>query len=128
MVFRQHAWIITTLTIIFNFSVWIFLNFILIPSVKVSGNSDILPEISIDTINTLRLYFTLLCRSVDLENYPVVGIYIFSAERTFHCVKSKANIVSLPLIRKLLYCNIKITTIIHYCETWNTFMLENKTV
>ena len=34
MVIRQHVLIITTLTIIFNFSVWIFLIFNLIPSVK----------------------------------------------------------------------------------------------
>ena len=58
MVFLQHVLIITTLTIIFNFSVWIFLNFNLIPSVKVSGNLDRLPESNIDINNTLRLYYT----------------------------------------------------------------------
>ena len=36
--FRQHVWIIPTLRILFNFSFWTFLNFNLIPSVKVSGN------------------------------------------------------------------------------------------
>ena len=58
MVFRQHVLIITTLNIIFNFSDLIFLNFNLIPSVKVSGNSDTLAESITDTINTLRLYTT----------------------------------------------------------------------
>ena len=56
MVFHQHVLSITTTTIISNFSVLIFLNFNLIPSVKVSGNSDRLPESIKDTINTLRLY------------------------------------------------------------------------
>ena len=58
MVFRQHVLIITTLTIIFNFSVWIFHNFNLIPSIKVSGKSDRLAENITDKINTLRLYTT----------------------------------------------------------------------
>ena len=58
MVVRQHVLSITTLTIISNFSVLIILNFTLIPSVKVSGNSDRLPESIKDTINTLRLYTT----------------------------------------------------------------------
>ena len=58
MVFCQHVLIITTMTIIFNFSVLIFLNFSLIPSVKVSGISDRLPESIIAIINTLRLYYT----------------------------------------------------------------------
>ena len=58
MVFRQHVSSITTLTIIYNFSVLIFPNFNFIPSVKVSGNSDGLPESIKDTINTLRLYIT----------------------------------------------------------------------
>ena len=50
MVFRQHILSITTLTIIYNISVLIFLNFNLIPSVKVSSNSDILTH-----FNPLRL-------------------------------------------------------------------------
>ena len=58
MVFRQHVLIITTKTIISNFSVIIFINFNLIPSVKVLGNSDRLPESIKDTINTLKLYTT----------------------------------------------------------------------
>ena len=59
MVFHQHVWIVRTLTILFNFSVWTFLNFDLIPSVKVSGNSDRVAEsITEDISNTLRLYTT----------------------------------------------------------------------
>ena len=54
MVFRQHVLSITTTTIIYNISVFIFLNLNLIPSVKVSGNSDRLPESITDTINTPR--------------------------------------------------------------------------
>ena len=53
MGFYQHVLSITILTIISNF---IFLNFNLIPSVKVLGNSNRLPESIKDTINTLRLY------------------------------------------------------------------------
>ena len=55
MVFRQQVLNITTLTIIHNFSVLIFLNFNLIPSVKVLGNSGRLEECIKDTMNTLRL-------------------------------------------------------------------------
>ena len=55
-VFRQHVLSITTTTIISNFSVLIFLNFNLIPSVKVSGNSNRLQESMKDTVNALRLY------------------------------------------------------------------------
>ena len=40
----------------YNFSVWTFLNFDLIPSVKVLGNSDRLPTNIKYTIYTLRLY------------------------------------------------------------------------
>ena len=58
MVFRQHVLSITTTKIVYNFSVWIFLNLNLIPIVKVMGNSDRLPESIKDTINTLRLYTT----------------------------------------------------------------------
>ena len=58
MFFRQHVLSITTTTIIYNFSVLIFPNFNLIPSVKVTGNSDRLPESIKNTINTLRLYTT----------------------------------------------------------------------
>ena len=58
MVFRQHVLSITTLTIISNFSVLIFLNFNLIPSIKVSGNFDRLAESITNTINTLRFYTT----------------------------------------------------------------------
>ena len=47
---------IITLTITFNFSVLDFLNFNLIPSVKVSGISSRLPESIKDKINTLGLY------------------------------------------------------------------------
>ena len=39
-----------------NFSVLIFLNLNLIPSIKVSDNFDLLQESIKDTINTLRLY------------------------------------------------------------------------
>ena len=53
MVFRQH---VLTTTIISIFSVLILLNFNLNLSVKVSGNSDRLPESIKDTVNTLRLY------------------------------------------------------------------------
>ena len=53
MVFRQHVLSITTTTIISNYSFLIFLNFNLIPSVKVLGNSDRIAEIIKDTINTL---------------------------------------------------------------------------
>ena len=48
---------ITTTTIISDFSVLIFINFNLIPSVKVSGNSDRLPESIENTIIALRLYW-----------------------------------------------------------------------
>ena len=58
MVLCQHVLSITTLTTIYNFSVLIFLNYNLIPSVKVSGNSDRLPESIIGKINTLKLYST----------------------------------------------------------------------
>ena len=58
MIFYQRVSSITTLTIIYNFSVLIFPNFNFIPSVKVSGHSDGLPESIKDTINTLRLYIT----------------------------------------------------------------------
>ena len=56
MVFCQHILSIKTLTIIYNFSVLIFLNLNLIPSVKVSGNSDGLPTNIKETIKTLRLF------------------------------------------------------------------------
>ena len=52
----QHVWISTTLAIIFKISVLIFPNFNSISSIKVSGNSDRLPESIMDKINTLRLY------------------------------------------------------------------------
>ena len=58
MVLCQHVLSITNVTIIYNFSVLIFINFNLIPSVKVSGNSDRLVESITDTINTLRVYTT----------------------------------------------------------------------
>ena len=58
MVFRQHVSSIITLTIIYNFSVLIILNFNFIQSVKVLGHSDRLPESIIDNINTLRMYIT----------------------------------------------------------------------
>ena len=51
MVFRQHVLSIKTLTIILKLSVLFLLNFNLIPSVKVSTNSDSLPESINDTIN-----------------------------------------------------------------------------
>ena len=57
MVLCQHVLSITTLTIIYNFSVLIVLNFNLIPSVKVSGNSDRLAESITNTINTLHAKF-----------------------------------------------------------------------
>ena len=56
VVFCQHVLSITTLTIISKFLVLNFLNYSLIPSVKVLGNSDILPHSILDTISTLRLY------------------------------------------------------------------------
>ena len=65
MVSRQHVFNIKTSKIIFNFSVWIFLNFLLIPSVKVSVNSDRLPESIKNTINTLR--FNTLCVKIRYE-------------------------------------------------------------
>ena len=55
MVFHQRGLSLKTLTNICNFSVLIFLNFYLIPSVKVSDNSYILPESIKDTINTQLL-------------------------------------------------------------------------
>ena len=58
MVVCQHVLSIKTTTIIPNFSVLIFLNYNLIPSLKVLGNSDRLAESITDTINTLRLYTT----------------------------------------------------------------------
>ena len=54
MVFRQHVLSIKKTTIIVNLSVY-FLNFNFIPSVKVLGNSDRLPESIEDTIYILRL-------------------------------------------------------------------------
>ena len=60
MVLCQHVLSITTLTIISIFSVLIFLNFNSIPIVKVSGNSDGLPESIKYTINTLRLLWNTL--------------------------------------------------------------------
>ena len=56
MVYRQHVLNITTPTIISIFLDLNFLNFNLIPSVKVLGDSDRLPVSIIDTFNTLRLY------------------------------------------------------------------------
>ena len=56
MVSYQNVLSIKAMTNIFNFSVLFFPNFNLIPSVKVSGNSERLPESINDTINTLRLY------------------------------------------------------------------------
>ena len=50
--------IITTLTIIYNYSILIFLNFNLISSVKALGNSDSQRESIKDTINSLRIYTT----------------------------------------------------------------------
>ena len=58
MVFRQLVLSVTTTTIVSNFSLLIFLNFNLIPSVKVFGNSDRLAESIKDTFNALRLYTT----------------------------------------------------------------------
>ena len=55
MVFCQHALSIKTLTIIINFSVIVFLHFNLIPNVKVSDHSDILPESIKVKINTLTI-------------------------------------------------------------------------
>ena len=60
MVFQQHFLGIKTLTIMSNFSVLISLHFDLIRSVKVSGNSDRLPENIKDTNSTLRLYWNTL--------------------------------------------------------------------
>ena len=56
MVFGQHVLSFTTTTIIYNFSVLIFLNFNLIPGVKFLGYSNISPESIKDTYNTLRLF------------------------------------------------------------------------
>ena len=56
MIFHEHALTIKTLTNSCNFSFLIFLKFHLIPSVKVSGNSDRLPVSIKDIINTLRFY------------------------------------------------------------------------
>ena len=55
MLFRQHILSIKTLTFIFNLTVLCFLNFDLITSFKVLGNSDRVPESIKDTMNTLRL-------------------------------------------------------------------------
>ena len=49
---------VKNLKTIFNWSVLFFLNLNLIPSVKVSSNSDRLAESITDIINTLRLYTT----------------------------------------------------------------------
>ena len=59
MVFHQYVLSITTLTIIYNFSVLMFLNFNLTPSAKVLGDFERLPESIKDTNNTLRLHTRL---------------------------------------------------------------------
>ena len=65
---------IKTLKIIFNFSVLIFLNFNLIPSINVSGNSDREPESIKDIINTLRLQWNTHVRWIGTRRTPHISV------------------------------------------------------
>ena len=111
MVFRQHVWIITTLTIIFTF-----LNFYLISSVKVFGNSNGLPLIIIYIINKPKIVLYVQ----RLGTFWTYHIFNFKIKFLLETQKPVTWILS-AYKKRIIYIDTDVwyTEVPHSVEVWS---------